>query len=171
MRLSTIGIILVAISLGAIRPSVPGQTDWATYGGDPGGQRYSSLTQINPGNVTRLVRAWTYHMKPASAAANASPTTPPPRGRRRSGNESETTPLVVGGMMYLTTAYNRVVALEPETGNQVWQYEVKGGSPATRGLEYWPGDRQTPPRLFFGTSDGRLIALDARTGQPVQEFG
>ena len=173
MRLSirSTRAILIMIFIGLIPASVQGQTDWMTYGGDPGGQRYSSLTQINTGNVTKLVRAWTYHMKPASVAAKPAETTPSPRGRRRGGVESEATPLVVGGVMYLTTAYNRVVALEPETGNQVWQFEVKGGSPATRGLEYWPGDRQTPPRLFFGSSDGRLIALDARTGQPVQNFG
>ena len=173
MRVSiqTMRVMLVMISIGLICPSVQGQTDWKAFGGDPGGQRYSSLTQINTGNVTKLVPAWTYHMKPASVAAKPAETTPPPRGRRRGGAESEATPLVVGGVMYLTTAYNRVVALEPETGNAVWQYEVKGGSPASRGLEYWPGDRQTPPRLFFGTSDGRLIAIDARTGQPVQHFG
>jgi quinoprotein glucose dehydrogenase len=164
-------IIVVNSSFVLILTSVLGQTDWPTYGRDPGGQRYSALTQINPGNVTKLVRVWTYHMKPASAAARAGETNPSPRGRRRGAPESEATPLVVGGVMYLTTAYNRVVALEPETGNPIWQYEVKGDSPATRGLEYWGGGGQASPRLFFGTTEGRLIALDARTGQPVQEFG
>ena len=60
-------ILVVTTSIVLILPSVHGQTDWPTFGRDPGGQRYSSLTQINPGNVTKLVRAWTYHMKPASA--------------------------------------------------------------------------------------------------------
>ena len=115
MRLSiraTQVILLMIISIGLIRPAAleqQGQTDWKTYGGDPGGQRYSSLGQITPANVTRLVRAWTYHMKPASVAAKPAETTSPPRGRRRGGAESEATPLIVGGVMYLTTAFNRVV--------------------------------------------------------------
>ena len=78
--------------------------------------------------------------------------------------------LVINGMMYLT-AYNRVVALEPETGKEIWSYEVKDGAPATRGLEYWAGDRQAPAEIFFGTSSGKLIALNAKTGKLVPGFG
>ena len=169
------------ISVGFFLISVQGQkkpsTDWPTFGNDPGGQRYATLTQINPKNVTTLTRAWTYHMKPANYVAptvSGGPTPPPgapPRGPRRRNPESQAVPLVINGVMYLTTAYRRVVALEPETGKQLWEYEVKNGEAATRGLEYWAGDKQTPPHLFFGTSDGRLIALDLKTGQPVDGFG
>jgi glucose dehydrogenase len=63
------------------------------------------------------------------------------------------------------------VALEPETGKEIWAYEVRDGQPSTRGVEYWPGDGQSPPSIFFGTSDGRLIALNAQTGKPVPRFG
>jgi quinoprotein glucose dehydrogenase len=73
--------------------------------------------------------------------------------------------------MYMPTSYGRVVALDPETGKELWVYEVKGGMPSTRGVDYWPGDSNTPPRVFFGTSDGRLIALNAKTGAPVPGFG
>src|SRR5262245_11879738 len=147
-------------------------TDWPTFGNDPGGQRYSTLTQINADNVTKLARAWTYHMKPAGAAPPGAESGPPARGPRRRGNpESQAVPLVVGGVIYLTTAYRRVVALEPETGALLWEYEIKRGEAATRGLEYWAGDAQTAPRLFFGSSNGELIALDARTGQPATGFG
>src|SRR5262245_32014709 len=101
------------------------QTDWPTFGNDPGGQRYAPLMQINADNVTKLVRAWTYHMKPAGAAPPVSESGPPARGpRRRSNPESQAVPLVVNGVMYLTTAYRRVVALEPETGKCLWEYEI-----------------------------------------------
>jgi quinoprotein glucose dehydrogenase len=113
--------IIVSLSL----PSAQGQkkkpTDWPTFGNDSGGQRYAPLTQINADNVTKLVRAWTYHMKPAGAAPPIAESGPPARGpRRRSNPESQAVPLVVGGVMYLTTAYRRVVALEPETGKCLW---------------------------------------------------
>ena len=83
----------------------------------------------------------------------------------------ENSPIVVGGVMYVTTAGSKVVALDPEKGTELWSYEVKGGQPAQRGLEYWAGDKQSPSSVFFGTSDGRLIALNAKTGQPVTGFG
>jgi quinoprotein glucose dehydrogenase len=103
------------------------------------------------------------------------PPNPDSNGRSGSfggaGRAWEVTPLVVGGVMYLTTAYNRVVALEPETGKEIWTAEIKGGMPSARGLEYWQGDRQSPAEVFFGASDGRLIALNAKTGKPVPGFG
>jgi len=159
-------VIPVAITV-ALSTVAFGQNDWPTFGHDPAGTRYSPLTQIDTKNVTKLVRAWTYHMKPADAVP-AAPASARGRGRARSW---EATPLVVDGLMYLTTAFNKVVALEPETGKEVWAYQVSGGPPATRGLEYWRGDKQSPPELFFGTEDGRLIALNAKTGKPVPGFG
>ena len=85
---------------------------------------------------------------------------------------SQATPLMVGGLMYLTTPYKRVVALEPETGKEVWSFEVDGtGQPSQRGVEYWAGDTNTPARIVFGTRDGRLFAVDAKTGAPAAGFG
>ena|ERR1700728_680491 len=107
---------LVVIGLGT---SASGQTDWPTYGHDPASTRYSPLKQIDRKNVDQLVRAWTYHMKA------------PGRGR-----SSEATPIVVNGVMYLPTPYNRVVALQPETGKELWTYEIGGATAATRGVEY-----------------------------------
>ncbi len=92
----------------------------------------------------------------------------PPRGKTRP--VSEATPLVINGVMYLTTAYNTVVALEPETGKELWKYTVKNAQPAMRGVSYWPGDKMSPSEILFGTSDGRLICLNAKTGQPVPGF-
>jgi quinoprotein glucose dehydrogenase len=132
-----------------------GQADWPTYGHDLAGTRYSTLKQINIQNVSKLARAWTYHMDPY----------------RRGGRAWEVSPLVIGGVMYLTTSASKVVALDADRGNEIWSYEVAGGQPATRGLEYWPGDKQLPAQVFLGTNDGRLIALDAKTGKPVPSFG
>ena len=165
------------------------QTDWPTFGHDLAGTRYSPLKQINSSNVSKLTRAWTYHMTVTDAApqamapnaANDPATAPPAEGRGRGGRGrggfnamgrgSEVSPLVIDGVMYLTTAYNRVVALEPETAKELWTYGVKDGSPATRGLEFWNGDKQSPATLFFGTSSGKLYALNAKTGKPIPAFG
>src|SRR5205823_7248309 len=139
------------------------QTDWPTFGHDPAGTRYSTLKQIDTNNVNKLVRAWTYHMNAVTAPAAAAAQPPAagsseagdaveggrPRGGRggrgggRGGN-SEVSPLVINGVMYLTTGAGRVVALEPETANPLWTFDVKDGAPATRGLEFWAGDKQSP---------------------------
>ncbi len=74
--------------------------------------------------------------------------------------------------MYLTTPYHSVVALDPSSGKSIWSFSLPGtGQPSTRGVEYWPGDATSPPQILFGTRDGRLFALDAKTGAPVQGFG
>ena len=171
------------------------QTDWPTYGGDLAGTRYSPLKQINTTNVSQLKRVWTYHQKVENVAGsstlregnevpsarNVAPAqrgeAAAPPGRRAnpfaglSRRTSEVTPLVVNDVMYLTTAYDRIVALQPETGKEIWVCEVKEGTPSTRGLEYWPGDKDSPPTLFFGTSKGKLLALNAATGKPISTFG
>jgi len=151
-------LALVSVSL----CSIFARTEWPTYGFDGANTRFSPLKQINAANVSKLERAWTYHMAVAG-------TTDTGRGRR--GRPSEATPIVVDGVLYMPTPYNRVVALDSESGKEIWAYDVKGGQPAYRGVEYWPGDKQSPPSIFFGTSDGRLISLDARTGKPVPGFG
>lgn len=153
------------------------QADWPTYGRDLAGTRYSPLKQIDTKNVTKLTRAWTYHMNPNAGAPEPAPEAAPPpgaRGRRGMGSmgrQSEVSPLVINGVMYLTTAYNRVVALDPETAKELWSYQVKDGSPAIRGLEYWQGDAQSPATIFFGTSTGKLVALNAKTGTLIPGFG
>lgn len=144
-----------------------GQTDWPTYGHDPSSARYSPLKQINTSNVSKLARAWTYHMTAEIAA--------PPAGGRgvgRRGRASEATPIVVNGVMYMPTPYNRIVALQPETGKELWSYQLpNGANPSYRGVEYWPGDKQSPAALFFGTTEGKLVSLNAEAGKPVPSFG
>jgi glucose dehydrogenase len=154
-RAKSVTAFLVALTSISI-PALHGQTDWPVYGHDPGGMRYSPLKQITPTNVTKLVRAWTYDTSEGSKRPRA----------------EEVTPLVVNDVMYVPSSYGRVVALEPETGKVIWRYEVKRSGPASeRGLAYWPGDKNSPPELLFGTSDGKLTALNAKTGELVPEFG
>ena len=142
---------------GAALLPLPGQAleEWPTYGHDYGDTRFSPLAQITPANVATLKPIWTYHMKPP--------------GARRGFAASENTPLVVGGVMFVSTPYGRVVALDAETGKQRWAYEVPNGDqPATRGVSYWPGAK---PEIVFGTRGGLLIALHAENGAPVKSFG
>src|SRR5262249_32958297 len=133
----------------------------------------------------RLKIAWTYHMRPAGfTGGNAgppvgeAPETPGGgagggrRGAFGSGfRPSENTPLVIDGLMYITTPYSRVAAVDPVTGKEVWSYKLPTGNPATRGLEFWKGDGGTPAQVVFGSSDGKLYSLDARSGKPNPAFG
>lgn len=125
----------------------PGR-DWMHHGGDPGGMRFSTLTQINPDNVKNLMRAWTFHTGAV-------------------GGTFETTPLTIDSVLYFN-ASTGVFALDAVTGKQIWKYETTGAS--TRGPEYWPGGAGVAPRLFTTTSEG-LVALDAKTGVPLAGFG
>ncbi len=143
------------------------QSDWPMYGHDYSSTRYSPLTQINTQNVQNLAPAWTYHMKkdgqrPMSAGAV---------GRGGGRRSSQATPIVVQGRLYMPTPYGTVIALDPETGNELWSYKLDHGRPAGRGVAYWPGDATTPPSILFGTGDGRLISLNADTGKPTAGFG
>jgi quinoprotein glucose dehydrogenase len=84
---------------------------------------------------------------------------------------SEVTPLVIHGIMYIGTPYGRVTALDPTTGKEIWNYKVPSGEPATRGVEYFPGDKQTPALIVVGTSDAKLLTLDPKTGALNTAFG
>jgi quinoprotein glucose dehydrogenase len=78
---------------------------------------------------------------------------------------------MINGVLYITTAYGKVAALEPATGKELWTFQLPDGSPATRGLEYWAGDKQAPAQLFFGSDSGKLFALNAKTGRLNPGFG
>ena len=186
---------LIVIAL-AVAPCFS-QSDWPTYGHDSGGMRYSPLTQITPENAANLKVAWVYHMKPANAPeimpesrgpggparrstaptdnaavqARAEGMRPPRRPSRFLA--TEVTPIVAGGLMYIPTPYSRVVALDPVTGKEAWAYTTSQGAgiPSIRGVEYWAGNSSHPAEILFGTRDGLLIALDAKTGKAAVGFG
>ena len=176
MRALPIAIYVMFFSIPAV--AAPGD-DWPTYGHDKGGQRFSPLADVTPANVSKLAVAWTYHMKPAAepvaapdAAQRAAEAVGPPNRRRSRFAGSQATPLVIGGRMFVSTPYGRVVALDPATGKELWATSIPGpGQPSLRGVEYWPGDGTLAPRIVFGTRDGRLIALDAATGAFASGFG
>ncbi|MGH9593683.1 MAG: PQQ-binding-like beta-propeller repeat protein, partial [Bryobacteraceae bacterium] len=148
-------------------PSLFGQTkdrpgDWPRYSRDLSSTRYSPLDQINAKNVAKLTTAWTYHLRSEAERARA--------GRGGGvGGYSQVTPIVVNGVMYIT-AGNRVLALDPDTGKEVWSHVVTGGNPSARGVTYWPGDKDNPPRIIF-TAGRRMIGLNARTGNVDPGFG
>jgi glucose dehydrogenase len=149
-------------------------TEWPSYGRDVGGTRFSPLTQIHRGNVSRLEPAWVYRTGDTEL-----------RGKSdyRAGGRLpafQATPLVVGGVMYLSTPSSRVIALEAETGREIWRFDpfVDGSDRvfrAHRGVAFWSGIAadgvSKVARVLYGTSDGRLISLDAATGKPDGAFG
>jgi quinoprotein glucose dehydrogenase len=143
--------------------------DWPMIGHNAGADRFSPLTQITPQNVSDLRLAWRYDMMRADELLPAPvPGGPPPRPRM-----SQITPLVVNGRMYVTTPHGRAVALEPETGKVIWTFQIppEYGTPGVRSLTYWPGDEKSPPAVFFGTTRGFLVSLDAQSGAPAEHFG
>jgi len=145
--------------------------DWPVYGRDPGGSRFSPLTQITRDNVARLQVAWTYHTgEPDMAAMSHRPPA------------LEVTPLVVDGLMYISTPAGSIIALDPSTGVERWRFDA-GVNPhrgysdfASRGVTFWRDARAaagTPcaRRIFAATIDARLVALDAASGKPCAGFG
>ncbi len=146
-------------------------TGWAYYGGDAGGARYSPLTQINKENVNRLKTAWTFHTGDVFNQ-NGGPKT-----------KFEATPILFNDTLFVSTPFNRVIALDPENGALRWAYDPKidlkrrySESLVSRGVSAWEDKPAAPSavckhRIFLGTLDARLIALDADRGTPCANFG
>ena len=142
----------------------PTSVDWPMYRGNLAGTGYSPLTQITTDNVADLTGAWTYSLRSApTTGADGSG-----QARPREPN-SQVTPIVVGDVMYLP-GVDRVVALDPTTGSEIWQHAVEDGAPSRRGVAYWAGEDDSPPRIIF-TAGTRLVALDAATGELASDFG
>lgn len=137
--------------------------DWANVNNDKEGTRYSTLDQINRSNVANLKVAWTYRT-----------------GDSAPGTTIECTPLVVDGVMYVTTVRTKVAALDAASGKEKWVYDpyaripkekplIRASGGVNRGLAYWTDGKAE--RVLLGASDGRLISLDAATGLPDAAFG
>lgn len=147
--------------------------DWPHYAGDAGAMGYSPLTEIDRGNVSGLEVAWTWNTDEEPLAG---PRLPVPGASVRPG-AFEVTPVVVNDTMYLSTPYNRVVALDASSGREIWAYDpetIEWGQPPNgtgfvhRGIAMWSG---TEGRRIFLNSRWRLIALDAATGETIEDFG
>lgn len=163
----------LALALGceAERPVAGPRVEWPVWGGDPGAQRYSPLTEINRRNVTDLRLAWRWdtgehRMTTAEVGLAARP------------DKFEATPVMLGDTLYVSTPFTRAVALDANTGRQLWQFDP--GAPrfgqigddragfVHRGVAVWSGASE---RRVFLNSRWRLFALDARTGMPIPSFG
>jgi glucose dehydrogenase len=144
--------------------------DWPVYGGDPGGNKYSSLNQINKTNVADLEIAWKW---------STGEKTDPARGVHL--GPFEAVPLMIDDVLYLSTSYTRVVALDAKSGKQIWSYDPRSYEVGThaeqlgilrgthhRGVAAWTDGKQR--RILLNTR-WRLIALDTQKGQPIATFG
>lgn len=158
-------IVPLLVWLADPAPAAAKSSDWPRVGNDPGCMGYSELDQINRDNVARLRPAWTYHTGEL---------------RGRTGKTIECTPIVIDGVMYVTTGYLRVVALDAATGKELWQFDPLKDHPfahkpvsagVNRGCAYWSdGQPNGSRRIIHGISDGRLFSIDARTGRLDPQF-
>ncbi len=158
--------LLFAATL-ALAAQVP-RGDWPYYAGNLAGTKYSPLSEITPENVAKLAPAWTFSLK-ADAIQADSQADPFAIAGSTVGTTSAATPIVVAGVMYLP-AGRRVLALDASNGSEIWSYALPSGVASQRGVAYWPGDKQNPPRILF-TSGAKLIALNAKTGKLDPGFG
>lgn len=143
--------------------------EWRFYGSDAAGSKYSPASQIHAGNVKTLKVAWTWTSPDDELA---------PRIKARAGY-FKATPLMVGGVLYVSTSFSLVAAVDAGTGTTIWIHDPKAyvnGRPANsgwqhRGVGYWEDDKGADRRIVIATGTGELVALDAATGKPIPTFG
>lgn len=167
---------IVCIALGVLTSARPAPAqqpahaavEWPVYAHDAGGSRFSPATQITRANVGRLVPVWTYRTGDFSLGDGMT--------------RDETTPLFVDGLLYVSTPFGGVRALDPETGSERWSFDSEldpsgdYGDFTNRGVSTWvdperPATAACHRRIYVASVDTRLIALDARTGRPCADFG
>jgi quinoprotein glucose dehydrogenase len=167
--------LLAALAMVCCAGRTPAQSapdvGWPNYGNDAGGTRYSAAQQIDRTNVAQLKLAWTYRtgaLQPQTELI------------RKAAFES--TPILVENKLFLSTPYNHVIALDPQDGRKLWEYDPhvdlsqNYSEVSSRGVSAWSEAQAKPGqpcrlRIFMGTLDGRLIALDGETGKPCVDFG
>ena len=160
--------VLVLAAPGGVGAEEDRPAGWPTYGGDPGGTRYSPLTEISAANVGDLEVAWTYHTGDFAGV--------------RPGAEKtafQATPILQGDTLYFCSPLSRIFALDAETGEERWVYDAKPRLESDmtltcRGVAYWAAGEAEgvcSARVFMGTLDNGLVAVDAATGAPCADFG
>lgn len=162
---------LLATAPTRCRAQAAADSAWPTYGSDPGGTRYSTAKQIDRENVTRLQVRWTYR------------TGAFPHDEDLDHKAAfEATPILVEGKLFLSTPYDQVIALNPITGAKLWEFDPEVEHPygfsevTSRGVSAWrdrsaKGEKPCALRIFIGTLDARLVALDGGTGERCADFG
>src|SRR5947209_11987922 len=159
-----ISAALLAFAYGAVTAGAQVSAqggEWAAYGHDQLGSRFSPLTKITRDNVAKLAVAWTYRTGEADVAT-------------RQTTKFEATPVMVDGMLYLSTPFGRVIELDPERGTARWTYDAhinrsgNWGDFANRGVSTCvdpraANDAACRRRIYLCTIDARIISLDART--------
>ena len=165
MRILVIAATLTIAGHAAAQSQV---AEWTAYGHDQMGSRYSPLRQITRDDVGQLATAWTYRTGDTA--------------RTRQTVKFEATPIMVDGTLYLSTPFGRVIALDPATGRERWTFDAHvdrqgdWGDFANRGVSTWLDPRARPGapcrrRIYLGTIDARIIALDSKTGTACRDFG
>jgi quinoprotein glucose dehydrogenase len=162
---------LLLFSPASVRAQTTPDAGWPNYGNDPGGTRYSPAKQIDRGNVAQLQVAWTYR------------TGALPYDEELDKKAAfEATPILVDGKLFLSTPYDHVMALNAVSGVKLWEFDPKLEHPygfsevTSRGVSAWrdasvKAGKACALRIFIGTLDARLIALDGDTGKPCADFG
>lgn len=165
--------IFFAVLLNTVASTARAQSGWSSYGGDPGGARYSPLKQINTKNVKSLKQVWAFQTGELETY----------KGTRAIEKAAfEATPILIDNTLFFSTPSSRVFAIDAATGKQKWLYDPKVNLKdhfseiTSRGVSVWPSapnnkTRNQKKRIFVGTIDGRLIALDAQTGATISSFG
>ncbi|RLQ89606.1 pyrroloquinoline quinone-dependent dehydrogenase [Notoacmeibacter ruber] len=153
-------------------PIAPKTTDWTTFNGDLAAQKYSPADQITPENVDQLEKVWEIHTGDVSGGSGDLPAT-----------VWSATPIYANDTIYLGTPFYRILALDPATGEQKWAYDTKSTLEAltqpalkNRGVTYWEAENPKPDtpcekRVYIGTMDATLHAVDADSGKPCEDFG
>ncbi|HEX7757956.1 MAG TPA: pyrroloquinoline quinone-dependent dehydrogenase [Caulobacteraceae bacterium] len=154
------------------KPPAVADVDWPFYGGDAGGQRYSTAAQIRPDNVRGLTAVWRYSTGDLTS-----------KGAAIRHSAFEDTPIMAGGRLYACSPFNEVAALDPGTGQVLWRFDPHLDTTVRypnefncRGVAYWrdtaaKAGEPCAERIFLNTNDRRLIALDAATGKACASFG
>lgn len=161
-----LAVLFVATALALSPQSRPPQVEWLYYGGDPGNSKNSPLTDINPGNLHRLQVVWQWkHWETRLAEYGTAP------------GFFENTPLMIDGVLYVTTPYNSIAAIDAETGKELWRFDgegyklgqvLSGSGWKLRGTAFW---RDGGKLRMLLNSRNRLFSLDAQTGKPIASFG
>ncbi len=165
-------VVILALLTPALVPAQPPPAaGWPSYGSDPGGSRYSTASQIDRGNVSQLRLIWTYRTGALDQQTELVHKA-----------AFEATPILFDNKLFLSTPYSHVIALDPQTGTRLWEYDAQVNlaqnysEVTSRGVSVWKDSKLKPGqacqlRVFLGALDGRLLALDGDTGKPCADFG